>query len=500
MNILHYLHKKWINRHALVVVAGICIVLSVGALYAAGRIPMWRGNGTPQEFVVELREDGFHPQELTIQKGDSIKFVTTRNSYFWPASDLHPTHLLYSGFDPKEPIGAKESWTFRFEKPGGWKFHDHLAPYFTGIITVTDKEEQALSQDECLNKEGSFECWRQRLLATLHDNGVDAMFDLLAQLYKEQGKFDLSCHGLTHDMGLAAYKVFLKNNDSVFTPKVSFCAYGFYHGFMEAFLRTTGDVMKAREFCGFVQERLADQAPDAGLQCFHGIGHGLMDVVVSDKRRWGNEHALVAPALEQCEKASEKPEQLYRCASGVFNGIANFYISGQFKLSVRKDDPLWLCNEQPERYKDSCYGNMNSTVFWLGKNDFSRAVPFVEKITEDTYAISAMRYLAGLATLNTAEQEKLSDAISICRGLRTALRAPCIEGFAHGFLEHGTPTTEYAEALSFCRLSEMKEDEREICFHYVLSGLHGWYSAAKAGEICGGVEERYRKYCSGGSS
>ncbi len=88
---------------------------------------------------VELRPDGFYPQEITIDKGDTVTFSTTRNVYFWPASDLHPTHKIYPEFDPKEPIDADKTWSFKFDKVGAWKYHDHLAPLYRGTITVLNK-------------------------------------------------------------------------------------------------------------------------------------------------------------------------------------------------------------------------------------------------------------------------------------------------------------------------------------------------------------------------
>jgi len=53
-----------------------------------------------------------------------------------PASDLHLTHGIYPEFDPQEPIDPKNSWSFQFLKFGKWKFHDHLNPYYRGIINV----------------------------------------------------------------------------------------------------------------------------------------------------------------------------------------------------------------------------------------------------------------------------------------------------------------------------------------------------------------------------
>lgn len=87
--------------------------------------------------VITLTSDGWKPSEVTIKQGNTITFKNTTGNKFWPASNLHPSHLLYPEFDPKQPIAADASWSFVFTKIGAWQFHDHLAPYFTGIITVT---------------------------------------------------------------------------------------------------------------------------------------------------------------------------------------------------------------------------------------------------------------------------------------------------------------------------------------------------------------------------
>lgn len=88
--------------------------------------------------IVTLTDVGFTPNELTIRKGDSVAFKTTGADLFWPASNLHPSHLIYAAFDPQEPIPPNLVWTFRFDTIGEWQYHDHLAPYFTGVITVTE--------------------------------------------------------------------------------------------------------------------------------------------------------------------------------------------------------------------------------------------------------------------------------------------------------------------------------------------------------------------------
>ncbi len=89
-----------------------------------------------QVHEIILDENGFTPSEIEIKPGDSIRFTTTLNEPFWPASDLHPTHGIYPEFDPLEPIEPSNSWTFQFLKTGKWKYHDHLQPIFRGIILV----------------------------------------------------------------------------------------------------------------------------------------------------------------------------------------------------------------------------------------------------------------------------------------------------------------------------------------------------------------------------
>jgi plastocyanin len=90
------------------------------------------------DHVITLTSDGFTPAELTIARGETVTFRTTTGKRFWPASNLHPSHLEYADFDPRQPIEPDGAWSFTFDKPGVWRMHDHLAPYYTGTITVTE--------------------------------------------------------------------------------------------------------------------------------------------------------------------------------------------------------------------------------------------------------------------------------------------------------------------------------------------------------------------------
>lgn len=477
----------------------IFVLLPIGAVIASQLSNTSSGRG---QYQVELREDGFYPSELTIKKGEAVTFTTSRANFFWPASDIHPSHGQYPEFDPKAPIDPAKSWTFKFDKTGIWKFHDHLAPSFKGVITVLEGNTQITSsQGPKCDKEAKpvpVQCRKEELLQLLSKEGVENTFIKLEQIYQANPELAGSCHGVTHDLGLAAYPLYLKDKNSVLSHRTAYCASGFYHGFMEAMLGASRDVELSRQFCLLVNEKLTALTPDAYLQCFHGIGHGAIEYTLgSGIKPNSNESILLKPALELCVKASKTDQELYRCASGAFNALANIYISGQYGLKAREKDPLWICKIQPSNYLESCFGNMNSYLLWHTKNDLKDALQFT-KVLEGGQAAKATWYLSSLASasnLLSFDPVKIKTALSACRDLDKPLMVACLEGLTQGFLEHGTPALEYLEVIKFCGLGELTDEEKEICYKFALGGLQGWYSIEKGKRICRELAPEIRKYC-----
>lgn len=371
--------------------------------------------------------------------------------------------------------------------------------FFVALFLVsfflTLKNERKEAQPELENSScTTVSCWQKVLFSTLEKEGIDKTFNKLAQIYEQNPDFATSCHYITHNLGLEAYQYFKKDKDSVLTPQAAYCANGFYHGFMEALLGATKDPEQAKSFCYYLEEKINPQAPDAALQCYHGIGHGAIEMIIQQEARVDNEEALVSSALSLCESAADNEDQLFRCASGVFNAVANFYIQEDFSFKLNPKDPIWLCHAQPQEYKESCYGNMNSLLWWLVENqDLGKAAKYLETVKDEKLAESSIRYLAGNSALYITSDPQT--AIESCRALKPSFREPCVEGLAHGLLEHGTPAYEYNDALKFCRSSALNVGEAEVCFRYVLSNLPGWYSDEKAEEICRQVEEPYKKHC-----
>lgn len=85
---------------------------------------------------IKMNGSEFSPKSLSIKAGNSVNFVNLDTEEHWPASDDHPSHQIYSNFDPRRPIKVGESWSFKFDKAGTWGCHDHLFPNFRCSIVV----------------------------------------------------------------------------------------------------------------------------------------------------------------------------------------------------------------------------------------------------------------------------------------------------------------------------------------------------------------------------
>ncbi len=86
--------------------------------------------------IIRITEDGYNPNKITVKEGTLVVFKNVGTSLRWPASNIHPMHLIYPEFDSKKPLENNQQWKFIFNKKGVWRFHDHLNPELTGIITV----------------------------------------------------------------------------------------------------------------------------------------------------------------------------------------------------------------------------------------------------------------------------------------------------------------------------------------------------------------------------
>lgn len=88
---------------------------------------------------VDYTNDGFSPATVTIKKGGMVKFVNKTSGPMSVASNPHPTHTDYPGFDQwKSDAKGTAEYSFTFDKVGTWGYHNHFNSSDTGTVIVTE--------------------------------------------------------------------------------------------------------------------------------------------------------------------------------------------------------------------------------------------------------------------------------------------------------------------------------------------------------------------------
>jgi len=457
------------------------------------------------EHVIELREDGFYPEETIITEGDTVTFTTTRGVPFWPASNIHPTHAIYSEFDPKRALESEEEWSFTFDKAGTWRYHDHTAPFYTGVIIVEEEgisghHNETADDIDCENvhslpKGEKDKCWDKILGDAVKNGGTKAAFEKFRELYENDRDFaDSGCHWYAHRIGEEAYAEKTDNWAKNFPEEVSYCGYGFVHGFLEHGFREEKNILRARALCNYLDENLSDKLPRVRLNCFHAIGHGFVDDPPPQKI-WGNPEAIIKDGLKVCGKISEVPLETRECFDGVFNTLVIFMQTNQYGLKLNTEYPLEFCKNFSNQQMQSCYYELAQVLNVAGKHNLEKISEFVKGIDNDSIAGMIMNTAAAGMIQGDVSKTDFTDYLFGCQKIDERLRLQCIRGTVGGLIAHGEPEKEYIKALNFCNLPELKEDERDACYEHINQSFKNIYTEEKVEEVCKSFDSKYKELC-----
>lgn len=93
------------------------------------------------DMEVTYGESGFIPSEIKVRRGQTVLFVNNRQARpMYVASNPHPIHTDYKEFEAGVVLGRfpgiGENFSFTFDKPGTWNYHDHADSSKTGTVIV----------------------------------------------------------------------------------------------------------------------------------------------------------------------------------------------------------------------------------------------------------------------------------------------------------------------------------------------------------------------------
>jgi plastocyanin len=422
------------------------------------------------EVVITRTEHGFEPREVRIQKGDTVKFVSEIEKDFWPASNAHPTHAVYSDFDPEHSLARGSSWVFTFNRVGTWNFHDHLDPKIQGTIFVEGNTTQ--TPEDCLKASKSTiqpECWEGELRSVLVESGLSSVFNRVRELYDTNPEFRRNCHDVMHFVGQSAYNEFLENTPPVDRNDASLCGFGFYHGFMESMLveKGSGNYDDALRYCGALEIPNAKPRMGNGVgQCYHGIGHALFDLLPGEL--WGDGQRMMHAANKICISLFSLDEKkLESCNSGVYNSLANAYSARAYNLAYEQldPDPLAICQGEDALSQDSCFGEVLHGYIRDKQWDATTMIQYIEAISLELARESVWRAYAQTDVKRSIDAPNLQTFATLCERPRVRDSEACVVGVQSGLATLGEPGRQRDAIDAFCNIIP-DSNLREFCITY----------------------------------
>lgn len=361
------------------------------------------------------------------------------------------------------------------------------------LIVLGVNATQAHSAPPCPDDVHRIECLGEQVSRELSERGIPAAFQMFRGLYENEPSFSKNCHAVAHEMGKAAYGRFKHSERLEPTAELSYCSYGFYHGFFEALVPDTGDPTGARKLCDLLEAAVIDGRSIIAA-CLHGFGHGITDG--NNPELWGSAERMVKPGLAVCLHIGKDEEEQGLCAGGVFNALAPMYFESVYDLTLDYDNPYALCEEQEySPFRKACYRNLHPIVARINNNNFLPAARQVESIQDERNAALALDNLAMFQARLFVDVSKNELITPLCYRLKSSLQAICISGFATGFMIFSTPGQEYKRAIYFCEQSEMLPEHQGACFERILSNATEQYPWFMRGVVCGSIPQEYRYLC-----
>ena len=473
--------------------------------------------------VIHMYDDYYEPQDVTITVGDTIIFENESEMGRWPASNIHPSHRGYPGsdiadcnteqerhmFDACREVPTGSTYTFTFDEPGAWPYHDHVEPTITGTITVESAAVVVSDPSVWERVKQWFAALFERLFGSTEDEevatiperpyddtilentdtiatDVDALYSYVRKFGAEQALAQLtalepqfgSCHDPAHDVGRFTYEEY---GEDAFKMCSMGCHSGCYHGAVESYFRNNGTDNLETEInaiCSAATNGFVEH------QCLHGLGHGLM--------AWSNYQLF--DALEGCDLL-ENVGHRSSCYSGIFmenivQSMTSYVEIEGHTTEYISDDPHYPCTIVGEQYEADCYFLQTDRMVQLAEGDYAVVVENCSEV-EGGYSRSNCFLSLGRSISGALQDPQLIiDTCSLV--VDTTDRAQCLSG---AIQDTFWDIPGKADGLAFCSLLTESTDE-EMCYNLLMGRAPSVLPDVTSRlEFCAEIPETYQAQC-----
>lgn len=213
-----------------------------------------------------------------------------------------------------------------------------------------------------------------------------------------------TCHDRMHEIGGDAYAEFGLH---ALDASDEWCNAGYIHGIIEAALSASTDPLSD------IATLCADRDPGtfAGWECWHGVGHGLMDYTYND----------LPKVIAMCRSL---PVGGAECVNGAFMENAISESDEHVTVWRRDDDSFFPCDGEDASVAGDCY--LYAPVWYLERHDRDYAAAFDWCLGADGYVSSCVRGVGAQAMKDGIADPEA--AARICASITSELREDCIAG------------------------------------------------------------------------
>lgn len=254
-----------------------------------------------------------------------------------------------------------------------------------------------------------------------------------------------SCHPIVHEIGREAYRKYQDFAESM-QYRDELCNSGYLHGIIEGYFSGTDDVFEA------MQTVCSRYAPHSflALECYHGIGHGLMYYTAND----------LPKSLDMCA-VYESNFARRQCMNGVF--MENFSSDNNLHTSayLKADDLFYPCASQKEQYKDLCYVYAPVRYLSVHTNDYVGALRWCDEAERTHRSVCAFG-LGGQAMKENRHNPTFVE--TICGSNRKGQTEHCVDGMVNLYIQHAGSVE---PAIELC--GKLKKQNKKTCLSAVES-------------------------------
>lgn len=484
--------------------------------------------------TVNMTRDGFDPGAVTLDINSSVVFLNVDLKDHWPASNIHPTHEIYSEFDPKRGISPGQSWTFKPQRIGSFKFHDHLFPQNQGVVEVVGENgvldstsnkdnqqstskifdiqkevDQVISSgqfslkgdenennylrflmDACFKNGGRDNCYKNISFLLFYQFDLPKLLQLLSDNEKYPEVFS-RCHELTHYLTRLSYQR-EQSISKVYDACTSVCHGGCYHGAIEEYLSEKNlsidlssnykpikkEILKV---CGKKEDYKVPLLYD---ECLHGIGHGTMYITDSD----------LPTALKLCDLLGDEQKQ-QTCYGGAFmeNSSSSTNLDHPSKF-IKKDDPLYPCDILDKKYLGVCYRYQSSHFAILTQSNWAQVAKMCMRVPKD-YRPACFLTIGSNLVGFTQEIKTIINNCSLIEeeNYQTYCYLGAVDALAIRY------RNEPEKGFNFC--SQVPLKYQKSCFNQYGISISSWSNdQSNLSKLCKRLENpQYALWCKGGN-